>query len=192
MYKTKTKKGIKKRGEDTSNGKGAEVIAICGYDSTFHVALVYAYGRPEAYSSLEAKFFSKPNLSTSGRSACSFGTGVESLGSMVGFAWVNSEKCKLENSLPHFLHEITHLSQGILDYAGVKDSSGEVQAYLVEREFERLVHEMCNSKPPSTKAISAVESIIQDLFGPSAEENNPSVTLSDLLGLSKNNNHRKD
>ena len=165
------------------------MTSACYYDPMFHVTILYAYGSFGAYSALEAKLFPAPEKTVSARSCCAFGDGVESIGTMVGLVWVNSRDCKFENSLPRFLHEITHLSQAILDNAGVKDSSGEVQAYLVEREFIRLVHEMSDTKPLSTKATCAIESILNDLFGPDSAEKHPTIPLSELLGLSTNNNH---
>jgi hypothetical protein len=82
---------------------------------------------------------------------------------MVGLAWVNSKKCKFEHSLPAFLHEAVHLSQAILDFAGVKDTSGELQAYTVGRECKRLLRELYNQKLPTVKAEAAIKAVLENL-----------------------------
>ena len=42
------------------NKEGDDLKTVCGFDPTFHVALVYAYGSFEAYSTLETKLFPSP------------------------------------------------------------------------------------------------------------------------------------
>ena len=145
------------------NKEGDDLKTVCGFDPTFHVALVYAYGSFEAYSTLETKLFPSPEKTVSARSCCSFGTGAGDIDTMVGLAWVNSKKCKFEHSQPAFLHEIVHLSQAILDFAGVKDTSGELQAYTVEREFKRLLRELYNRKLPTVKAEAAIKAVLENL-----------------------------
>ena len=153
----------KKRSDGEGNKEGDDLKTICGFDPTFNVALVYAYGSFEAYSALETKLFSTPEKSVSARSCCSFGIGARDIDTMVGLAWVNSKKCKFEHSLPAFLHETVHLSQAILDFAGVKDASGELQAYTVERECERLLRELYNQKLPTVKAEAAIKAVLENL-----------------------------
>ncbi len=53
---------------------------------------------------------------------------------------------------------------------------------------------MSDTKPLSTKATCAIESILNDLLGPDSTEKHPTIPLSKLLGLSTNtnNNHKKE
>lgn len=153
----------KKLSDGEGNKEGDDLKTVCGFEPTFNVALVYAYGSFEAYSALETKLFPSPGKSVSARSCCSFGTGTGDIDTMVGLVWVNSKKCKFEHSLPVFLHEAVLLSQAILDFAGVKDTSGELQAYTVGRECKRLLRELYNQKLPTVKAEAAIKAVLENL-----------------------------
>lgn len=139
---------------------------IWGKDPLFGAAVVYVHGTFETFKRLKDSLFDHPDeeaFSASGM--CAFGLGVESIGTMLCLVWANSELHKLENSLPVFMHEIVHLSQDILDWAGVKDSHGETQAYLVERESERLMREMYNMPIPAEKTSNAIGAILAKTLG---------------------------
>ena len=149
------------------SGKADETPkVIWGKDPLFGAAVVYAYGSFETFKRLKDSLFDHPDeeaFSASGM--CAFGLGVKSIGTMLCLVWANSELHKLENSLPVFMHEIVHLSQDILDWAGVKDSHGEAQAYLVERESERLMREMYNMPIPVEKTSNAIGAILAKTLG---------------------------
>lgn len=151
----------------TESGKADETPkVIWGKDPLFGAAVVYAYGSFETFKRLKNSLFDHPEEeSFSASGLCAFGLGVESIGTMLCLVWANSELHKLENSLPVFMHEIVHLSQDILDWAGVKDSHGEAQAYLVERESERLMREMYNMPIPVEKTSNAIGSILAQTLG---------------------------
>jgi hypothetical protein len=66
----------------------------------------------------------------------------------------------LIDTLPTCIHEIVHMSQDILDVAGVKDSSGEVQAYIVERESARIMKEMYGIAITSRLPVKQVRKLV--------------------------------
>ena len=152
---------------NAESGKADEAPkVIWGKDPLFGAAVVYAYGTFETYKRLKKSLFDHPEEETfSASGLCVFGMGAESIGTMLCLVWANSEIHKLENSLPVFMHEIVHLSQDILDWAGVKDSHGEAQAYLVERESERLMREMYNMPIPADDPSDAIEAILARNIG---------------------------
>lgn len=151
----------------SEGGKADETPkVIWGKEPMFGVAVVYAYGPFETFKRLKNLLFDHPEeeaFSASG--LCTFGMGAESIGTMLCLVWANSEIHKLENSLPVFMHEIVHLSQGILDWAGVKDSHGETQAYLVGRETERLLREMFKMPIPVEDPSDAIGEILARSIG---------------------------
>lgn len=162
----------------SEGGKADETPkVIWGKDPLFGAAVVYAYGSFETFKRLKNSLFDHPEEeSFSASGLCAFGLGVESIGTMLCLVWANSELHKLENSLPVFMHEIVHLSQDILDWAGVKDSHGEAQAYLVERESERLMREMYNMPIPVEKTSNAIGAILAETLG-KPKESGPSTPL---------------
>ena len=132
---------LKEVAEQSTKGKSGETKIAYGYDSTFEIPFVYAYADFEAYHSLSKALFSKPHPSElPAHGFAAIGSGSGKIGNCVCLIWVNNE-IPLEESLPTFSHEIVHLSQDIMAQAGADDRNGELQAYMVEREFTRVMRE---------------------------------------------------
>lgn len=168
------------KGEDANGDEDFSVIF--GYEQLFNVTIIYVHGSFEAYVAIKQLVFAMPGEPVLASGLCAFGMGVESIGTMVCLVWANSDGNKLEHSLPTFIHEIVHVSQYILDWAGVKDSSGEVQAHLVQRESERVLREMFHMRLPSQGSTKAVESILKEHFIHTEEDDHP------VSGLPENGN----
>ena len=173
------------KGEDANGDEDFSVIF--GSEQLFNVTIIYVHGSFEAHEVIKRLVFAKPSEPVLASGLCSFGMGVESIGTMVCLVWANSDGHKLEHSLPVFIHEIVHVSQYILDWAGVKDSSGEVQAHLVQRESERILREMLHIRLPSQESTTkAVESILKEHFIQTEEDDHP------VMGLPENGNEDGD
>lgn len=139
----------------------AEVFAIKHYDEIFKTVILYFHGPYWAYGVVGRKLFAKPEKDISnGDVLCSFGKGIAKINGDVCIVWVDCKRVKLEDTLPCFLHGAVLASQCILGNAGIKDSSGELQAHFVEREFEIMLNEMFKKKLPGTAIMEAVDSIL--------------------------------
>ena len=164
--RTKEKFPVKTKQEETSKPNGDEGIGgakiVYATEPTFSVLMVYAYGDFQSYRELAGKLFRNPRPSEfTANGFAAFGCGVEEIGQFVSLIWVNNDQ-PLENTLPVFVHEIVHLSQDILDHAGIKDESGELQAYMVERECKRVMREFFGMAIPEEddKAINAAKDAV--------------------------------
>ena len=134
---------------------------LCAEDQTFHIPIVYAYCSAETYGDLTKILFSNPHdLKISPKGLAVFGEGAEALGYMtMSLVWVNNED-PLSNTLPCMIHLIVHASQDILRHAGVEDSSGEVQAYFVERETTRVLRELYGMELPSRSVVDKLKEVL--------------------------------
>lgn len=164
--RTKEKFPVKTKQEETSKPNGDEGIGgakiVYATEPTFSVLMVYAYGDFQTYRELSERLFRNPRPSKfTANGFAAFGSGVEEIGQSVSLIWVNNSQ-PLETTMPVFVHEIVHLSQDILDHAGVKDGSGELQAYTVERECKRVMREFFGMAIPEEddKAIHAAKDAV--------------------------------
>lgn len=164
--RTKEKFPVKTKQEETSKPNCDEGIGgakiVYATEPTFSVLMVYAYGDFQTYRELSGRLFRNPRPSKfTANGLAAFGSGVEEIGQSVSLIWVNNSQ-PLETTLPVFVHEIVHLSQDILDHAGVKDESGELQAYTVERECKRVMREFFGMAIPEEddKAIHAAKDAV--------------------------------
>ena len=164
--RTKEKFPVKTKQEETSKLNSDEGIGgakiVYATEPTFSVLMVYAYGDFQSYRELAGKLFRNPRPSEfTANGFAAFGCGVDEIGQFVSLIWVNNDQ-PLENTLPVFVHEIVHLSQDILDHAGIKDESGELQAYMVERECKRVMREFFGMAIPEEddKAINAAKDAV--------------------------------
>ncbi len=172
--RTKEKFPVKTKQEETSKQNGDEGIGVAkivyATEPTFSVLMVYAYGDFQSYRELAGRLFRNPRPSEfTANGFAAFGCGVEEIGQVVSLIWVNNDQ-PLENTLPVFVHEIVHLSQDILDHAGVKDESGELQAYTVERECKRVMREFFGMAIPEEddKAINAANDVVGGMLAASS------------------------
>ena len=168
--RNKEKFPVKTKQEETSKPNGDEGIGgakiVYATEPTFSVLMVYAYGDFQSYRELAGKLFRNPRPSEfTANGFAAFGCGVEEIGQFVSLIWVNNDQ-PLENTLPVFVHEIVHLSQDILDHAGIKDESGELQAYTVERECKRVMREFFGMAIPEEddKAINAAKDAVHGML----------------------------
>lgn len=164
--RTKEKFPVKTKQEENSKPNGDEGIdgakIVYATEPTFSVLMVYAYGDFQTYRELSGRLFRNPRPSEfTANGLAAFGSGVEEIGQSVSLIWVNNSQ-PLETTLPVFVHEIVHLSQDILDHAGVKDESGELQAYTIERECKRVMREFFGMAIPEEddKAIHAAKDAV--------------------------------
>lgn len=164
--RTKEKFPVKTKQEETSKPNDDEGIGgakiVYATEPTFSVLMVYAYGDFQTYRELSGRLFRNPRPSEfTANGLAAFGSGVEEIGQSVSLIWVNNSQ-PLETTLPVFVHEIVHLSQDILDHAGVKDESGELQAYTIERECKRVMREFFGMAIPEEddKAIHAAKDAV--------------------------------
>ena len=161
---------LKEVAEQSAKGKSAETKIAYGYDSTFGMPFVYAYGDFEAYHSLAKALFSNPNPSECpARGYAAMGAGKGDVGHCVCIIWVNNEP-PLKESLPTFVHEIVHLSQDIMAQAGADDRNGELQAYMVEREFMRVMREFFGRETPDYegKSMKAMKDAVGGMLAASS------------------------
>lgn len=115
-------------------------LTECGM---FFTGIVYAYGDIKLYlklvdTLLDGKLpYNRPSAVacyTFGRSK----SNVSNIG-QIGIVFVDNQKVSLEESIPVFAHEISHLADMIIDSVGVKDSSGETKAYFIEHEMQKVL-----------------------------------------------------
>lgn len=135
-------------------------------DQTFGVMIVYAYSDFKTYRKLSNLLFKNPKPSEfPANGFAAFGPSIDEIDKMLCLVWVSNRQ-PLNETLPVFVHEISHLSQDMLDHAGVQDKSGEVQAYTIERETVRVMREMLGMKVSRSPSIKKVKEIVD---GKSAE-----------------------
>ena len=168
--RTKEKFPTRTKQEEVAKLNGDEGIGgakiVYATEPTFSVLMVYAYGDFQTYRDLAGKLFRNPKPSEfPANGFAAFGGGVDEIDKPVSLIWVNNS-LPLEATLPVFVHEIVHLSQDILDHAGVKDESGELQAYTVERECKRVMREFFGMTIPEEddKALKAAQDVVSELL----------------------------
>ena len=168
----KSEKKIMELVKSESRKADGDLRVIHGYEQLFGVAVVYAYGTLKEYERVSRLLFAEPEEMSPSPGISGFATGVDSIGKMVAMVWITSEESKFEYSLPLFVHGIVLTTREILDWAGVRDFRGEVQAHFVERETERVLREMFGMPlpQPSVQASKAIEAIIKEKFGLAKEE----------------------
>lgn len=133
---------------------------VYAQDPTFNVIMVYAYADFDTYRRLSKLLFRDPKPSDyPANGFAAFGPSVDSIDRSLCLVWVNNQQ-PLDETLPIFVHEIVHLSQDIMEHAGVQDRSGEVQAYTVEREVRRVMKELLGMKVPNISVTNKVEEIL--------------------------------
>ena len=146
-----------------------------GYDDTFRVAIVYAYGTFEDYKTLrKALYEEKGHGERPAKGLCSFGQGVKEIGHALSFVWVSNED-PIEDTLPTFVHEIVHMSQDIIKHVQVEDESGEVQAYMIERELAVVMKEMLGMDVSDCDVTEKVKNVIDRIGSEPASDNKPDV-----------------
>lgn len=144
---------------------GSSMKVHVGYDDTFRVAIVYAYGTFDDYKTLrKALYEEKGHGERPAKGLCSFGQAVKEIGHALSFVWVSNEE-PLKDTLPTFVHEIVHMSQDIIKHVQVEDESGEVQAYMIERELAVVMKEMLGMDVPDCDVAEKVRKVI-DQIGP--------------------------
>lgn len=156
-------------------GDAAGQKVLYWYDETFSVGIVYAYGPLSLYRDLVARLYPEEmrdedhekTWKETAKGYCTFGpcrnpdsAPGEDLPPVasVGLIWLNNCSPLLE-TLPVCVHEITHLTQDVLHLARVEDSSGEVQAYMAEREFAKVMEQLYGMKVPRN-----VKKILEELL----------------------------
>lgn len=151
-------RALRKTAQSVSDQPNTKLVYA--QDPTFNVMMVYAYSNFQTYRKLSKLLFRNPKPSEyPANGFAAFGPSVEEIDRPMCLVWVNNSQ-PLEDTLPVFVHEIVHLSQDIMEHAGVQDKSGEVQAYTVEREVIRIMKEMLGMKVSRTSATKKVKEIV--------------------------------
>jgi hypothetical protein len=89
--------------------------------------------------------------------------------------WINN-KYKLEKTIPTCMHEITHIAQNIISYTCIDDKSGELEAYIVARECNRVLNKLYNIY--KSKPTLAIDNIVQSIVSDSTEYADGTTTKS--------------
>lgn len=139
--------------------KGSDTRIVFGQDPTFMVPIVYAYADFDTYCRLsENLFVDSKHSEVPARGYSSFGSGkVE--GFNICLIWMNNN-VPLLDTIPTCIHEIVHMSQDVLAHAGVKDASGEVQAYTVERESARVLKKLYGINMPAHNVTKEIRRLV--------------------------------
>lgn len=131
--------------------RDGECKVIVGWNEVFRIPIIYAYCSYKTYKKLHKGILSAEDPPGEAVGYCSMGRGVDSAGKLAGhnaiLVWANNRE-EFERTIPTFMHEITHASHNIMELAGIKDDTNEVQAYIVERETQRLLGEMFGMPVP--------------------------------------------
>lgn len=153
----KTFKNYEKEGK---NHNIREKMVVCK-DSTFGTVIIYLYSDIDRFNEVRRKVFNSSEDVGPARGYCSYGS-ID--GNSTCVVWINN-KYKLEKTIPTCMHEITHVAQNIISHTCIDDKSGEVEAYIIARECNRVLNKLYNiykSKP--TLAIdNIVQSIVSDM-----------------------------
>ena len=163
-----TEKKIMELVKSESRKADGDLKVIHGMAPLFNVEMVYVYGSSKTREKFRHLLLKETDdIATTPCERSFFGMGVESIGISVCLVWIDSKETTFKHSLPAFMHQMVHVADGILDWAGVKDSSNEVQAHFVERETERVLREMFEMPlpQPSVQATKAIEAILKENFG---------------------------
>lgn len=151
-------RALRKTAQSVSDQPNTKLVYA--QDPTFNVMMVYAYSNFQTYRKLSKLLFRNPKPSEyPANGFAAFGPSVDEIDRPMCLVWVNNSQ-PLDETLPVFVHEIVHLSQDIMEHAGVQDKSGEVQAYTVEREVIRIMKEMLGMKVSRTSATKKVKEIV--------------------------------
>lgn len=120
------------------------IATLSCYDNTFKVYVVYACCSVKDQDGLRRRLFANPSAQyVDSHGFCSVGAMTEEAGGgNLCFVWVDSSLSR-EDRLPALVHEMSHLADNIVAAAGIEDASGEVKAYLLGRETERIMGPLC-------------------------------------------------
>ena len=127
---------------------GERMRTVVHYDDTFRILVVHAYGTSSDYAGLLKLLFvnSDWNKSEVASDGC-IGDGTPAVGGMdVCLNWINSGRIALQDSIPEFVHQFTHLAKSIIELRKINDRSGEIQAYIEGRESERVLSGLLGMK----------------------------------------------
>lgn len=110
---------------------------------TFYTGIVYAYGGLKMYLKLVETLLDGDLPSNRPSFVGCYCIGgikktISEIGQL-GIVFVDRSKIALEDAIPVFAHEISHLADQIIDSVGVKDSAGEAKAYFVQRETQKVL-----------------------------------------------------
>ena len=130
---------VKALKEPISKRLAAEGNLLVFVDDTYQLSIVYLYSSFQDFVSLSRKLLKGDPPEDEAMAYSTLSTLKPGRkGQWVSLIWINS--CVEKGlTIPAAMHEISHASDSILDHAGVKDSSGEARAYLVEREAKRIL-----------------------------------------------------
>lgn len=153
LHRAKTLYGV----ADRPNTK-----VLVSEDLTYHVPIVYCYGDAGTLSDLKAVLFHKgPDKGNMAKGFEIFGHASSDIGDVsMCLVWISNSE-PLKDTVAGMVHEIVHASQDILKHAGVSDSSGEAQAYLVERECQKVFREMYGMDLPDRSVVPSVEKALK-------------------------------
>lgn len=155
---------------------GPAIESLTAYDSTFKVAIVYVYCGYQDYMALKARIYSDHDRRTPRANAlCSVGAASpEAGGGNAIVVWVNSDVVPREAMAPSLAHELSHLADHVLETAGVNDSSGEVRAYIIGRETERVFPVFCGlGVPPAPdRGVDMINALIERYRNERSERRN--------------------
>ena len=121
--------------------RGDLLVAV---DEMFGSALVYAYGTFEEFNALRERMFGDTHKLSNAYGYCTNGM-LKALRNMGVLVWINSIVPKKE-SFPILIHEISHLADYVLENVNAEDRSGEVRAYIMQRETGRVFQKMFTLK----------------------------------------------
>lgn len=155
----KTFKNYEKEGK---NHNIREKMVVCK-DSTFGTVIIYLYSDIDRFNEVRQKIFNSPENVGPARGYCSFGS-VD--GNAICVVWLNN-KYKLEKTIPTCMHEITHIAQDIIAHTCIDDKSGELEAYIVARECNRVLNKLYNIY--KSKPTLAIDNIVQSIVSDSME-----------------------
>ena len=113
---------------------------LVSVDDTYETAIIYLYCLFREYTEVHKRLYKSDDMPK--REAigyCSFGESSKKKCN-IALIWINAVVEK-RLTIPTAVHEISHAVDDILAGAGVRDSSGETRAYMVERETRRLLEE---------------------------------------------------
>ena len=106
-------------------------------DETYDVGIVRLYCPFVKFVDVAMKMYRPEDVPTVyARGYCIFGRTTDGK-RMVGTVWVDSDLSP-DAAVPVLVHELSHLADDILKYAGVDDREGEARAYLMEREARKF------------------------------------------------------
>ena len=162
MKKTKTNKNTEKNStvqSSTTDAMSARGDLIVATDEMFGDALVYSYGTFAEYNVLREKLFGDTTKLCNAHGYCSNGM-MKPLHCTGILVWINSIVPRSQ-SFPYLIHEISHLADFVLENAKADDKTGEVRAYIIEREVSRIFPTMFNLKCHKPLDVEKVKELLK-------------------------------